>query len=247
MGDASGKYLRNRVEVAVRKAPKAGVSTSGDSMDVVERPRGGLSVVMSDAQGSGPAAKRMSNLVIAKAMSLIAEGVRDGAVARAVHDNLFALRGGKVLCTLTIMSVDLWTDTLVISRNGNAGALLGREGKIESMLDDVPPIGVHNFTRPSIAEVPLAPGIWGVMFTDGVGKALERLGGPASLTAQFAPDPTSGDPETEHMADGLFDRALEAYSGRPGDDMSLAVVGIGSRESRLGEVAIRSIDIQFPF
>ncbi len=244
MSEGNRKYSRNRVEVAVRKVPKAGTSTSGDSMDVVERPRGGLSVVMSDAQGSGPAAKRMSNLVVAKAMALIAEGVRDGAVARAVHDNLFALRGGKVLCTLTTISVDLWTDTLVISRNGNAGALLYRDGSVEAMLGEVPAIGVHNFTRPSIAEVPMAAGTWAMMFTDGVGKALDRLGGPVAVASEF--HGPGADPDAARLADGTFSRALEVYSGRPADDMSLAVIGIRSDAVALGEVAIRSIDIQFP-
>lgn len=247
MSEGASKFSRKRVEVAVRKVPKAGTSTSGDSMDVVERPRGGLSVVMSDAQGSGPAAKRMSNLIVAKAMSLIAEGVRDGAVARAVHDNLFALRGGKVLCTLTILSVDLWTDTLVISRNGNAEALLHREGRLEAMLEEVAPIGVHNFTRPSIAEIPLAPGVWAMMFTDGVGKAFEKLGGAAGVVGDPGVNPDLSRVDAAKMADDALSRALEVYAGRPADDMSLAVVGIGSEHAALGEVAIRSIDIEFPF
>jgi len=238
------RYSRNRVQVAVRKVPKAGTSTSGDSMDVVERPRGGLSVVMSDGQGSGPAAKRMSNLVVTRAMSLIAEGVRDGAVARAVHDNLFALRDGKVLCTLTILSVDLWTKTLVISRNGNAGALLYRDGDVEPMLEDVAPIGVHNFTRPSIVEVSLSPGIWAMMFTDGVGKALGQIEGPAAIGAGAG---ERGARCPGAVADAFFDRSLQVYGGRPRDDMSLALVGIDRVEASLGEVAIRSIDIEFPF
>ncbi len=112
------------IGTAVRKTARSGMSTSGDSVDVVERPRGGLSVVMADGQGSGPAAKRISNMVVSRAAGLIAEGARDGAVARAVHDSLYALRGGKIVCTLTILSVDLNTRTFVIARNGNAGALL---------------------------------------------------------------------------------------------------------------------------
>ena len=70
------------VEIAVAKAAKYAVHESGDSVEVIERPRGGLSVVMADGQRSGRSAKAISNIAVRKAMSLLSEGVRDGAVAR---------------------------------------------------------------------------------------------------------------------------------------------------------------------
>jgi len=60
-----------KVEVAVAKAPKYAVQESGDSVEVVERPRGGLSVVMVDGQRSGPSAKAISNIAMRKAVSLL--------------------------------------------------------------------------------------------------------------------------------------------------------------------------------
>jgi hypothetical protein len=50
---------------------------------VVERPNGGLSVVLADGQSSGRGAKAISLLVVRKVIGLLAEGVRDGAAARA--------------------------------------------------------------------------------------------------------------------------------------------------------------------
>ncbi len=82
------------VEVAVAKVAKYAVRESGDSVEVVERPNGGLSVVMVDGQRSGRSAKAISNVAVRKAISLLAEGVRDGAVARATHDYLRTQRGG---------------------------------------------------------------------------------------------------------------------------------------------------------
>ena len=74
------------VRIAVAKVGKHATSESGDTLEIVERPRGGLSVVLADGQRSGRAAKAISNIVVRKAMALLAEGVRDGAVARAAHD-----------------------------------------------------------------------------------------------------------------------------------------------------------------
>ncbi len=237
---------RNLVDVAVRKTPKSGLSTSGDSVDVVERPRGGLSVVAADGQGSGEAAKRVSNLVVARAASLIAEGARDGAVARAVHDNLYALRGGKVVCTLTILSVDLYTRTFVISRNGNAGALFFDGERITSLGEEVPPIGVHHYTKPAILECPLRPGAAAAVFTDGVFYAGRRRG--RELGIEPLADILRGSAGTaSDVADDMFSAAFSAAGEASRDDMSLAVVTLRSRKVALGEAAVRSIDIAFPF
>jgi len=105
------------IQVAVAKINKYASSESGDTVELVERPHGGISIVVADGQRSGRSAKAISNIVVRKAISLLAEGVRDGAVARATHDYLHTQRGGKVSSELHIVSVDLVTQTLVISRN----------------------------------------------------------------------------------------------------------------------------------
>src|SRR5690606_15818810 len=103
---------------------------SGDTVELVERPGGGFSVVMIDGQGSGKAAKTLSLLLSAKAVGLIKDGVRDGAVARATHDFLFAFRHGQVSATLDIVSVDLHSREVVITRNADSPMLLRKEGEI---------------------------------------------------------------------------------------------------------------------
>jgi hypothetical protein len=77
------------LHVAVAKTPKYATSESGDTLEMIERPGGGLSFVLVDGQRSGRSAKAISNLVARKAISLLAEGVRDGAAARAASDYLF--------------------------------------------------------------------------------------------------------------------------------------------------------------
>ena len=109
-----------QIEVAINKMSKYAVGESGDSAEVVERPKGGLTALIADGQGSGRSAKLISKLVVSKAAALIADGTRDGAVARATHDFLFALRDGKVSATLTMLSADLVTRTIVISQIGRA-------------------------------------------------------------------------------------------------------------------------------
>ena len=62
------------VQMAVAKINKYASSESGDTVEVVERPKGGLSAVVADGQRSGRSAKAISNLVVRKAISLLAAG-----------------------------------------------------------------------------------------------------------------------------------------------------------------------------
>ena len=72
-----------KIDVAVAKTNKYASRESGDTVEMVERPGGGISVILADGQGSGRAAKTLSLLVTGKVTALLKEGVRDGASARA--------------------------------------------------------------------------------------------------------------------------------------------------------------------
>ena len=54
------------IQIAVAKINKYAVSESGDTLEVIERPTGGLSVVLADGQTSGRGAKAISMMVVAK-------------------------------------------------------------------------------------------------------------------------------------------------------------------------------------
>ena len=64
------------IKISVSKINKYASPESGDTVEVVERPNGGMSVVMADGQSSGKWARRNSNMVARKVVSPLAEGVR---------------------------------------------------------------------------------------------------------------------------------------------------------------------------
>lgn len=232
------------IRIATAKLPKFGFSVSGDTVEVVERPRGGLTAILADGQGHGPAAKRTSALVASKAVALVADGARDGAVARAVHDYLYAVRDGKVSADLTLISVDLRTQTLVVSRNANSPVLVRRPGHDLAVLADrVDPIGVHERMKPAIREFPLAPGCIALAVSDGVSEAGRRDGQPLTL-AELAALVEAADPaDATDLAREVLDLALARDRGRPADDMSVVVVSLAPGG---GEPAVRRMSYSVP-
>ncbi len=213
-----------RIEVAVAKAPKWASRESGDTLEMIERPHGGFSFVLVDGQGSGRAAKAISNLVARKAITEMAEGVRDGAAARAAHDLLYTHKGGKVSATLNIVSVDLVTRTVVLSRNNPLPTVVvNPDGTVRLLDEPSQPVGIYPRTRPVITEVGLAPGLAIVVYTDGLALAGEHRGGPMDIPAVVG-EMVARSRNARQIADELLARAVALEEGRPRDDISILVL-----------------------
>ena len=230
------------IKIAVAKTNKYSVSESGDSVEVTERPRGGLSIVLVDAQGSGKSARTNSHLVVAKCASLIGEGARDGAVARAVHDMLFALRDGKVSATLTIVSADLESMSLVITQNAGPPVFLRQSDVVITLDASSQPIGVHRSMKPNVCEVPLEPGLAVVAMTDGIytaGRARAESWQDDELQAMLEKHSASPD----FLAQEILEASLRKDARRPQDDMAVCVLYVGEHAS---DRRVHTLSVNFP-
>lgn len=231
------------LQVGVAKVSKYAVSESGDTLEITERPHGGLSLVLADGQQSGRAAKAISSLVARKAITLLAEGVRDGAAARATHDYLRTHRQGKVSCELAIVSLDLESRTLVVSRNTHCPALIIDNDGLRIWDEPSEAIGIYERTKPIILELPLIAPTRLVLFTDGILEAGQHAGASFPLaqwvTSKLEHEATA----PQALADAILAEALSRDQGRPRDDMSVLVLGLLPRTS---EDPARRLSVRFP-
>ena len=216
------------IQIGVAKINKYASSESGDTLEVIERPNGGLSVVLADGQRSGKSAKRISNMVVRKVISLLAEGVRDGPAARAASDYLYSMRGGKVQSTLNIMSIDLESNTLVITRNNPVPIYISKGGEIEKLDSESHPVGIYRSTRPVITELELAPELTVAAFTDGLIHAGDREGKHIDISSILVELISQNHP-SQKIANTLNDEALQLDKNRPIDDVSVVVLRVTPR------------------
>ncbi|MBT9155521.1 MAG: hypothetical protein DDT37_00488 [Firmicutes bacterium] len=182
---------------------------------------------MADAQGSGRSARTNSRLVVAKCASLIGEGARDGAVARAVHDMLFALRDGKVSATLTIISADLETMSLVITQNAGPPVFLLQSDVVMTLDASSQPIGVHRSMKPNVCEVALEPKLAVVAMTDGI----------------YAAGRAQGIPWQDEELQALLLRHGASPDFLAQDDMAVCVLYVGEHSA---DVKIRTLSVNLP-
>ena len=215
-----------KINVGMAKVNKYAMQHCGDSFDIIERPYGGLSAIIADGQGSGLAAHHTSSWVVNKAASLIADGARDGAVARAVHDYLYAMKDKKVSCTLTLLSADLESETIVISRNSNCPTIVKTDEYLTIYDDDVAPIGVNRHMKPLVYELPFAPGMIVVSFTDGI-------------VEDNPPE------DCDFIARSILEYALSLDKEKAGDDMTVVVMGIS--ETSFDGPKVEQLSASYPF
>jgi len=218
---------------AAAKAARFGLRVSGDSIDLVERPSGGLSLILADGQGHGEAAKRVSGPVVARIASLLADGARDGAAARMAHDVLHHGRSGRVSSTLVILSADAPSEALVVTRSGDSPVYVRRPAdadgpdRVERLDDAQPPLGVVRWNRPAVQTYPLVPGAVLLGMSDGVFQT-DRERGSVAVADAVGDALRDADPvDVRSLVEAVLRIAVDAASGRPRDDVTVLAMAVG--------------------
>ncbi len=231
------------IEIAVSKIDRFGSASGGESLEAVERPNGGVSVVLSKGMQQQKNNKQISNLVVRNVIKLIAEGVRDGAAARAAADALFTDKHGEASASLNILSADIQTCTIVLTCNNPTPMFIIRNGKIDTFTNESSLIGSAGDIRPFISEIPLEADLFIILFTSGFltagkdnGRALDI---PLSLSSMIE----DSHPTSQQMADALLSQALKTDQNQPSDDMCVVVMHV------LGDQrdGIRRMSVSMPF
>lgn len=231
------------IEIGAAKTNKYASRDSGDTVELAERPGGGLSVVIVDGQGSGLAAKTLSMQLTSKAVSLLKEGVRDGAAARAVHDSLFAFRHGQVSAALDILSVDLKTRSVLVTRNAETPMTLCVQGVWKAAPPTSSPIGLYHFTRPSVTQLQAEAGLIVILATDGVSASGCRSGSESFNVTTFAAETFDHGQTAQEIAGRLLNEAIARDLGRPRDDQTVTVLRLADHNE---QPLIRQLSVFVP-
>lgn len=235
------------IQIAVAKTNKFSSDESGDTLEVIERPMGGVSVVLADAKSSGRSAKAVSSMVVHQVIGLIAEGVRDGAAARAASDFLFTQRNGGTSAYLSILSADLQTSTIVITRNNPTPVYITRCDRIDKISGDCSEIGSSRDIKPAVSEIPLESEMTIILYTDGVENAGRQYSQKLNIPLMIENLLEDALISTQEIADFLLLKAMQIDHNRPSDDMSVIVLRTLSQENdHIRRMTVRLPVNQYP-
>jgi serine phosphatase RsbU (regulator of sigma subunit) len=131
-----------------------------------------------------------------------------------------------VSCTLNIVSIDLQTGTVVLTRNNPAPIFIMRSGSIDCLQSESVPLGISRSVRPIITEISVEAGLIIILFTDGLVHAGKRLGQPLDVCASIQAMLEEQDPSPQEIADSLLSHATRLDEGRPADDISVVALKV---------------------
>ena len=230
------------IKVAIAKIDKHGYSNSGDTVEVTERPNGGISIVMADGQIDQRNNKAISSMVSHRVIDHISEGVRDGASIRTAANRIFNEYEGRVEANLCVISADLQTNTIIISRNNPLPVFLISEETVDCLFSESERIGSHSEVTPSIIELPIRAEMTVVAFSDGIYHAGRHNQQSMDVCTTIEAFIDEQEPTAKEIAEFLLQRAIRLDDEKPQDDMSIIVLQVSSRPSD----DIRRINISLP-
>lgn len=214
------------IKIAVVKVDKYHSGNSGDTVETIERPNGGISIILADGRINSSHDKGISTMVSHKVLYEISQGIRDSAAIRHTSNSIFEKHEGSVQANLNLISVDCQTNTIVISCNNPVPVFLVSDEVVDCLSSDSVPIGGGMEIRPTIVELPINPGMTVIALTDGAYYA--GSGNRQSFEISTALEALFEDqePTAQEVAEHLLNRAIRLDEGRPKDDMSIIVLQV---------------------
>ena len=230
------------IQVAVAKRDKFFPQGSGDTLEIIERPNGGISIVMADGKLDRLDSKLISNKVVHRVINLISDGMHDGAAVRSAAAMLYRDFLGKGTASLVIISCDFNTNTIVITALCNAPVVIYQNDHLTFMSSDNFLLGEKEHTDPTITQIPILPGTSVIMFTEGIMNAGCSHGLFMDMPTSFSALFDDQEPSVHEIAEFLLAQAVGLDQGKPENDMCVAALQVISE----ADDPVRRMTVRLP-
>ena len=218
------------LQAAISKVDRYSSVEQGDKVEVIERPRGGISFIMAEGKLSGQRSRFIAMKAVHSILNLIATGLHDGAASRIVLSNIYEEHKGKARVNLHIISCDLESQSIVITKNNTIPVVTVFEGKADFLPFD----GTFDSDPcecPSVYQFEIEEGRDFILVSDGILQAGAQQEQPLDLRLLVESLFEDDEPTVQVIADTILKQAINQDLGRPRDDMTVTVLRISPTPS----------------
>jgi len=175
-----------------------------------------------------------------KAAQLIADGVRDGSVARSIFDYFSTVQGGNFSIAMTMISADTDSGNLLICRNTNCPALIRHEFGVDLYDEPAQTIGAHKSAKSLVIQRTLEDGLIVATFSDGVLNAGRKRGRTLEMKTLVRLLEESRPEDVQYLSESILEQAMALDSYQTMDHMSVVIMGINGKSSE-NKVELRTV------
>lgn len=215
--------------IGTAKTNKHSTIGRGDGLEIIERPSGGITAILSDGHGGSRSVSGISSMAALKAGQLIADGVRDGSVARSIFDYFSTAQDGNFSIAMTMISADTETGSLILCRNANCPTVVRHEFGVDIYDEPAQLIGALKNVKPLMIQRPLEEGLIVATFSDGVLNAGHKRGRTLELKTVIRLLEESRPEDVQYLAESILERAMAMDSYQAVDHMAVVIMGVDSK------------------
>lgn len=212
---------RYKAEGAVAMISAEG-EVCGDSVQVFETDDDKFYSLISDGMGSGSDAALTSE-ICCEFLKKMLEGRNRKETSLKMLNTLLRAKGRECSATVDLMEIDLIGGQASFVKSGAAPSFVRRGDKLYKLRSNTVPIGILRAVEAEQLRFDLEAGDVIIMLSDGVSQSPEECVWLMDILGSF-----EADTDLKSLADSIAERALSEGSN---DDLSVAVVRVGSKNS----------------
>ncbi len=208
------------VSTGVYTAPKEKDQINGDNYTFMELRDQKYLIALSDGMGTGASASIESSTAINMLEQLLEVGYDYEMALRTINSIMMLKSPGDSFSTLDITLIDLYNGDAKIIKTGAPPTYIKRGDGVKVLASSSLPMGIVDKAEYYIKRLTVAQDDFIVMITDGIIEArngTDKGGWVAELLK------TTNNRNPQEMARIIFEKALEYYGGKAGDDMTVVV------------------------
>ena len=211
------KYL---MDVGIAQYTKDGMVVSGDSLIKMKLKDGKYLLAISDGMGSGPEAKKSSQIVTQMLKRLLNSGFERDTSLELINSNLLNI-SDEVFATLDIAIIDLYKGNIEFIKNGACPTYIKNGKKVQIIKSLTLPTGVINKVNTDIFDKDMDSNDTVVMISDGIMDSNVEYKNKELWVKYLLEDMETTN--SQKIADIILKEAIDNNYGKVKDDMTTIV------------------------
>lgn len=213
-----------KLTVGVAQTTKKGSPVSGDSWLDTKLEDGKFLIAISDGMGSGPEARKSSQIAIKMLERMLYAGFNKEDSLKSINSTIYANAEEDMYATLDIQILDLYKGNMEFIKNGACPTFIKRKGEVTILKSNTLPAGVMPQADLEVYDKDLEEGDIMVICSDGIIESNHEYLNKEMWIKYLLEDMNLTDPQK--IADIILQEAIDNDYGTQKDDMTVIVTRV---------------------
>ena len=212
------------MQIGISKTNKEGETVSGDSSIQIKLKDGKYLFALSDGMGSGPEARKSSQIAVKMLGRLLSNGFDKETSIELINNTILSNNKNETYATLDTMILDLYSGNSEYIKNGAAPTFIKNKKNVDIIKSIALPTGILNNVDLVVFDRDLEDGDIIVMCTDGIVESNKEYTNKEIWVKNILE--TIETENVQKIADIILKEAIDNNYGNAADDMSIIVVKV---------------------